>query len=47
MRTWLDHMGSSAIAFRSSPNGWHVDFASEDEAKDFARSFYGRMLNAA
>ena len=47
MRTWLDHKHSSAIAFRRSPGGWHVDFESESDAREFARAFFGRMLNVA
>ena len=45
MRTWLDHKRWDTVAFRRSPNGWHVDFESESDAKDFARAFNGRLLN--
>jgi len=45
MRTWLDHKRWDTVAFRRSPNGWHVDFESENEAGEFARAFYGRVLN--
>ena len=47
MRTWLDHKHSGTITFRRSPGGWHVDFESEGEAREFARAFFGRMLSPA
>jgi hypothetical protein len=47
MRTWLDHKHSGAIAFRRVPGGWHIDFESERDAREFVRAFYGRMLSPA
>lgn len=48
MRTWLDHKQSSATAFRrSSGDGWHIDFESEREAREFARAFYGHLVEDA
>jgi hypothetical protein len=47
MRIWLDHKRSDTVAFRRSQSGWHVDFESENEAKEFARAFYGRLLNGS
>jgi hypothetical protein len=48
MRTWLDHMRFRAVGFRKSPgaNICRVDFESEQEAREFARAFAGRMLNS-
>jgi hypothetical protein len=47
MRVWLDHKHFGATTFRRSSSGWHVDFENESEAREFARAFYGRLLNAA
>jgi len=47
MRTWLDHKHCGAVAFRRASSGWRVDFESESEAREFARAFFGRLLNAA
>ena len=47
MRTWLDHMKFEPIGFRQIPSKrmCRVDFASEEEAKAFARAFAGEVLN--
>jgi hypothetical protein len=47
MRTWLDHTHSDVVGFRRYPSGWRVDFESESAAREFARAFYGRLLNGA
>jgi hypothetical protein len=49
MRTWLDHMKFQAVGFRQIPgaNLCRVDFAGEQEAREFARAFAGQMLNRA
>jgi hypothetical protein len=47
MRTWLDHMSFQAIGFRKilGANICRVDFASEQEARSFAKAFAGHVLD--
>ena len=47
MRMWLDHMKFQAVGFRQIPgaNICRVDFAAEQEAREFAQAFAGQVLN--
>ena len=47
MRTWLDHRRFEPTVFRYSFGGarimFHIDFAAEAEAVEFARAFNGEV----
>ncbi len=46
MRTWLDHLGYQAVAFRSARGfrACRIDFRNDAEAGAFAQVFAGRVL---